>query len=186
MGCLFEFIIFFILYYFFFIFCSCHCRTACCTIYWTAFDGTWLDCSNASKATLKDRGKCTAVIHQILLTHWPLGNFRHVIFKQILVIDGGVISCEIALIWMSVDFTDDQSTLVQVMAWCLTASSHYLSQCWPQSVAIWPASLGHNELNIPITEPNRPKRCAYINGLVQERCNSIANALDFRFSRTNP
>ena len=73
------------------------------------------------------------------LTHWPLGNlneiFRHVIFKQILVIDGSVISCEIALIWMSLDFTDDQSTLVQVMAWCHQAPSHCLSQCWPTSLS---------------------------------------------------
>ena len=60
-------------------------------------------------------------------------NFRHVIFKQILLIDGWGISCEIALIWMSLDFTDDQSTLVQVMAWCRQATSHYLSQCWPRS-----------------------------------------------------
>ena len=43
-------------------------------------------------------------------------------------------SCEIALIWISVDFTDDQSTLVQVMAWCRQATSHYLSQCWPRSL----------------------------------------------------
>ena len=56
--------------------------------------------------------------------------FRHVFFKQILVIDGWGMSCEIALIWMSPDFTDDQSTLVQVMAWCRQATSHYLSQCW--------------------------------------------------------
>ena len=62
-------------------------------------------------------------------------NFRHVIFKQILVIDGWGISCEIALIWMSPDFTDDQSTLVQVMAWCRQATSHYLSQCWPRSLS---------------------------------------------------
>ena len=62
-------------------------------------------------------------------------NFRHVIFKQILVIDGWGISCEIALIWMSLDFTDDQSTLVQVMAWCRQATSHYLSQCWPRSLS---------------------------------------------------
>ena len=61
-------------------------------------------------------------------------NFRHVIFKQILVIDGWVISCEIALLWMSWDFTDDQSTLVQVMAWCRQATSHYLNQCWPRSL----------------------------------------------------
>ena len=62
-------------------------------------------------------------------------NFIHVIFKQILVIDGWGICCEIALIWMSLDFTDDQSTLVQVMAWCGQATSHYLSQCWPRSLS---------------------------------------------------
>ena len=66
-------------------------------------------------------------------------NFRHAIFKQTLVIDGWGISCEIALLWMSLDFTDDLSTLVQVMAWCRQATSHYLNQCWPRSV-------GHNEL----------------------------------------
>ena len=50
-------------------------------------------------------------------------------------IDGWGISCEIALIWMSLDFMDDQSTLVQVMAWCHQATSHYLSQCWPRSLS---------------------------------------------------
>ena len=29
--------------------------------------------------------------------------------------------------------TDDKSTLVQVMAWCCLAPSHYLNQCWPRS-----------------------------------------------------
>ena len=55
-------------------------------------------------------------------------NFMCVIFRWILVTDGWGISCEIALIWMSLDFTDDQSTLVQ-------APSHYLSQCWPRSMS---------------------------------------------------
>ena len=59
----------------------------------------------------------------------------NVIFKQILMMDGWGISCEIALIWMSLDFTDDQSTLVQVMAWCRQATSHYLSQCWPRHLS---------------------------------------------------
>ena len=62
-------------------------------------------------------------------------NFRHVIFKQILVIDGWGISCEIVLIWMSLDFTDDQATLIQVMAWCCQATNHCLSQCWPRSLS---------------------------------------------------
>ena len=33
--------------------------------------------------------------------------------------------------WIPEDFTDDISTLVQVMAWCCQATSHYLSRCWP-------------------------------------------------------
>ena len=59
-------------------------------------------------------------------------NFRHAIFKQILVIDGWGISCEIALLWISLDFTNDQSRLVQVMAWCRQATSHYLNHFWPR------------------------------------------------------
>ena len=31
--------------------------------------------------------------------------------------------------------SDDKSTLVQVMAWCRQATSHYLSQCWPRSLS---------------------------------------------------
>ena len=62
-------------------------------------------------------------------------NFSYVIFKWILVIDGWCISCETVLIWMSRDFIDDQSTLVQVMAWCHQAPSHYLSQCWPSTLS---------------------------------------------------
>ena len=53
----------------------------------------------------------------------------------ILVIDDWCISCEIAISWMSLDLTDDKSTLVQVMAWCRQATSHYLSQCWPRSMS---------------------------------------------------
>ena len=49
--------------------------------------------------------------------------------------DGWGISYEIALRWMPLDLTDDKSTLVQVMAWCRQATSHYLSQCWPRSMS---------------------------------------------------
>ena len=64
---------------------------------------------------------------------WSL---RPVIFKQILVIDGWGISGEIILIWMSLDVTDDQSTLVHVMAWCRQATlpEQILTRI---SVAIW-------------------------------------------------
>ena len=36
---------------------------------------------------------------------------------------------------MPQDLTDDKSTLVQVMAWCRQATSHYLSQCWLSSLS---------------------------------------------------
>ena len=32
------------------------------------------------------------------------------------------------------DVDDLKSTLIQVMAWCHQATSHYLSQCWPRSM----------------------------------------------------
>ena len=57
-------------------------------------------------------------------------NLRKIIFKLILMIGGWGNFCKIALRWMSMDLTDDKSTLVQVMAWCRQATSHYLSQCW--------------------------------------------------------
>ena len=59
-------------------------------------------------------------------------NFWYIILQIISVIDGWGISCELALRWMSLSLTDDKSTLVQVMAWCRQAASHYLSQCWPR------------------------------------------------------
>ena len=43
--------------------------------------------------------------------------------------------CLSILLWMSPDFTDEQSTLVQVMTWCRQAASHYPSQCWPKSMS---------------------------------------------------
>ena len=36
---------------------------------------------------------------------------------------------------MKMDLTDDKLTLVQVMAWCRQATSHYLSQCWPRPMS---------------------------------------------------
>ena len=62
-------------------------------------------------------------------------NFRWVILKLILVVNGWGISCETVPIWMSLDHTYGKSALVQVMAWCHQATSHYLSQCWPRSLS---------------------------------------------------
>ena len=55
-------------------------------------------------------------------------------FKLVSLIDILSIFCEIAIRWMPQHLTDHWSTLVQVMAWCHQATSHYLSQCWPKSL----------------------------------------------------
>ena len=60
-------------------------------------------------------------------------------------IDGWGISCEIALMWMSMYLTDHKSALVQVMAWFRQATSHYLNQCWPD-LCHHMVSLGYCEL----------------------------------------
>ena len=87
-------------------------------------------------------------------------SFRSVIFKLISVTDGWGISSKIALKWMPQDLTDDKSTLVQVMAWCRQATSHYLSQCWPRFMSLYGAT-GHKCVKrcynvmepIPISKP---------------------------------
>ena len=59
-------------------------------------------------------------------------NCRLVILRLSFVIDDWGMAWEITLWWLILDLTDDRSTLVQVMAWCRQAASHYLSQCWPR------------------------------------------------------
>ena len=102
--------------------------------------GSWLDLWRRYKYT------ATAMLNYTSHGSWPINslapgkfewNFRYVLLKWLLVIDGWGIACEIALIWMSLDFTNDQSILVQVMAWCHQATSHYLSQCCPRSLSLY-------------------------------------------------
>ena len=75
----------------------------------------------------------------LLLTHWPLGDrdaiLKLPIFNLVLLIGIFTSSKDNALRLMQWDLTDDKSTLVQVMAWCRQAPSHYLSQCWPSSMS---------------------------------------------------
>ena len=72
-------------------------------------------------------------------THWPLGElgclFKTAIFNLVLSIGIFTSSNDNPLRWMPWDLTDDKSTLVQVMAWCRLATSHYLNQCWPSSMS---------------------------------------------------
>ena len=59
-------------------------------------------------------------------------NCRWLILKFTSIIDGWCISFAISLRCLSLDLTDDKSTLLQVMAWCRQATGRYLSQCWPR------------------------------------------------------
>ena len=58
--------------------------------------------------------------------------FKNAIFNPVLLYGTLRSSHDDAFRWMLQDFNDDKSTLVQVMAWCRQATSHYLSQSWPR------------------------------------------------------
>ena len=55
----------------------------------------------------------------------------------------------IAFRWIEENPADDKTALIQVMAWCRQATSHYLIQCWSISMS-YMASLGHNELSLQV------------------------------------
>ena len=65
----------------------------------------------------------------------PRCHFKTAIFNLVLLIGIFTSSKDNALRWMPRDPTDDKSALVQEMAWCRQATSHYLSQCWPSSMS---------------------------------------------------
>ena len=71
---------------------------------------------------------------------------KYGIFNLVLLIGIFRSSHDNALGWMPQDLTDDKSTLVQVMAWCFQATSHYLDQCWLSPLSPYGITLGHNEL----------------------------------------
>ena len=77
--------------------------------------------------------------HQVNLNSlapWTCGSIsRRVISKDMLGNNFMGTSCETALRWMPWNTFGDKSTLVQVMAWCRQATSHYLNQCWPRSMS---------------------------------------------------
>ena len=66
---------------------------------------------------------------------WEYSKSINVIFYLVLLIAIYRSSHDNILWWMPQDLTDDMSTLVQVMAWCRQAPSHYLSQCCLSSLS---------------------------------------------------
>ena len=85
---------------------------------------------NAIEVVNKEHGQINSSAPQGI--EW---NLRLVIFKLILVIDdsGNFLQIALSNSWMSLDLTDDTSTLVQVMVWC-------------QGLRRSMVSLDHNEL----------------------------------------
>ena len=59
---------------------------------------------------------------------------KSVISKHILEMDIWVFPMKLPLKWILQGLDQVVSALVQVMAWCLQATSHCLNQCWPSSV----------------------------------------------------
>ena len=64
----------------------------------------------------------------------PLAPIRYIIFKLIIQNSSLDACCEITPRWVPQNLTNG-SKLVQVMAWCRQATSHYLSWCWPRSMS---------------------------------------------------
>ena len=60
-------------------------------------------------------------------------NVKSMIFKFIIQNSG----MRITFRWMPHNLINEKSTLVQVMAWCSEATSHYLIQCWPNSLLLF-------------------------------------------------
>ena len=56
------------------------------------------------------------------------------IFKRILLNENARIPIEISLICVFKGSIDNKPALVQVMAWHRIATSHYLNQCWPDTL----------------------------------------------------
>ena len=104
-------------------------RASCCFLSWK-----WLSVTIFSLFFFQKKKPSKQIVNSLAPGKFEW-NFKYLILQIISVIDGWGISCELALRWMSLDLTDDKSTLVQVMAWCRQATSHYLSQCWPRSLS---------------------------------------------------
>ena len=70
----------------------------------------------------------TRYISPYSLTYWPLGDLNvNVSLNLASVIGIFKSSYDNVLRWMPQDLTDDKSTLIQVMAWCRQAITHYLN-----------------------------------------------------------
>ena len=94
--------------------------------------------------------KCISRWNEHTSTHWPLGtnevdSYKHklnhiltIIWFYSVIINNLITKnhiCREAVMWrFPHDAIHDKSAVVQVMAWCRQAPSHYLNQCWQGSI----------------------------------------------------
>ena len=91
------------------------------------------------------KGNCMMRRESFKFWFWVrLRFYGKVIFNLILVTESWGVSCAIVFRWMSLDFTDDKSTLVQVMAWCRQAAITWANV--DPDLCHHMVSQGHNEL----------------------------------------
>ena len=93
--------------------------------------------SSYHKQTFSSVVVCLVWLYYHVLTHWPLRYFNLNLYFQVIVKLFFYKWWLRYLLWNcpQMNATDDKSTLVQVMAGCRQATSHYLSQCWPWSMS---------------------------------------------------
>ena len=71
-------------------------------------------------------------------------------------------SCEIVFTWMLQNTFDDKFTLIQAMAWCCQATSHYWANV-DSDRCCHIASLGHKELSLPYSTVNAVMFWSFMN-----------------------
>ena len=103
-------------------------------------------CYNASATTVLT---CYNYAFRSSLTHWSLGDLDVISKMEFSVLFHWFVYSALffyhnALRWMPQDLTDDKSALLQVMAWCHQAASHYLQVNVDPILCHHIASLGHS------------------------------------------
>ena len=93
----------------------------------------WLGFRLAVLPTTQNRG--LKILFNSLCPERSIYTFENVIFNHVWLIVICTFSHDNAFRWKPQELTNEKSTLVQVMAWCRQATSHYLSQYWPRFVS---------------------------------------------------
>ena len=102
------------------------------------------------KAEIGEEGKCKHPFY--ILTHWPLGDLDAILKLQFSISFYWLVSSHRLRIM-------PKSTLVQVMAWCRQATSHYLCQCWPSSMSPYGVTRSQwvkCDINRPVSQIRAP------------------------------